>query len=439
MAGSRLAVHALALALATSVLAGPSYLGPSTCSSTSCHGSTTPRTEFRIPQDEYTKWSGVSGHPDKHRRAWQVLAEPLGQRIARNLGIAKATEAKQCLACHEPPVADRSEKFAVGEGVSCEHCHGPAAGWIDSHAKGASHADNVARGLVDMKDMAQRTAQCLKCHLGAEDRRVDHALIAAGHPDLTFEIDTFTEAMPPHFKVEREATTHLKNWALGQAQHLKSQMEYLATISTGSQWPDYARLDCAACHHPLQTPQNQWRLKQDKHGRAPGRPPFNTAQHAAFKHLARAVAPKDAAELERAVAAVYATLSTNSPGRGATAAAATRAAGEAAQMLAKVRTATYDFKLACKLILEVARDATGIADQGPRAGLQTVWLLDLLVRLPRHGSSGPMPSELKGQISDLYRQADLVSEFNAPHFAHDLQRFSAWAERMSRLKDQQQH
>lgn len=434
MSGSRHWPVLLLALVAPAFAAGPSYLGPASCSSVSCHGSATPRTEFKVAQNEYRLWAGMDGkHHDKHSRAYAVLSEPLGQRIARNLNLGKATEAKLCLACHEPivPPAQKSEKFATGEGVSCEHCHGPSSGWIDTHAKRASHADNVARGLVDLKDSAKRAAQCLQCHLGAADRRVDHGLIAAGHPDLTFELDTFTAAMPPHFKVEREPSAHLKAWALGQAQQLKSQMDYLATITHDGPWPDYARLDCAGCHHPITLPSAQWRLKQDKHGRMPGRPPFNTAQHAALHHLARAIAPSSARPLQLAVDGVTATLSTPSPGRRATAVAAQRASGQAARLVDSVRSTKFDAEFARKLVLEIARDAKTIADQGPRAGLQTLWLLDLLLRVPQQGLGGSIPKEVEGIMSDLYRQADHMSEYNAPQFATQLQRLVSWAEHVA--------
>jgi len=38
-----------------------------------------------------------------------------------------------------------------------------------------------------------------------ENRFVDHEMIAAGHPDLFFELDSFSAVMPRHWKSPRES------------------------------------------------------------------------------------------------------------------------------------------------------------------------------------------------------------------------------------------
>jgi len=44
----------------------------------------------------------------------------------------------------------------------------------------------------------------MSCHVGTPEKRVDHEMIAAGHPDLTFELDTFSAVMPRHWKFPSE-------------------------------------------------------------------------------------------------------------------------------------------------------------------------------------------------------------------------------------------
>ena len=93
----------------------------------------------------------------------------------------------------------------MAEGVSCESCHGPASAWLGPHIQPtAKHEDMVRLGLVDNKNLHVRTERCLTCHLGAKGMEVDHEMIAAGHPDLTFELDSFTAVEPPHW-VEKNA------------------------------------------------------------------------------------------------------------------------------------------------------------------------------------------------------------------------------------------
>ena len=45
--------------------------------------------------------------------------------------------------------------------------------------------------MYDTRDLVQRTEKCLACHLGTQEKFVDHEMIAAGHPDLYFSWTLF--------------------------------------------------------------------------------------------------------------------------------------------------------------------------------------------------------------------------------------------------------
>ena len=99
------------------------------------------------------------------------------------------------------PAAQRARTFDLSEGVSCESCHGPAAAWLGPHTeRDWTHEKSVALGMYDTRDLTKRTEKCLSCHLGNEEKSVDHEMIAAGHPDLYFELDSFSAVMPRHWK-----------------------------------------------------------------------------------------------------------------------------------------------------------------------------------------------------------------------------------------------
>src|SRR5690606_12265939 len=148
-------------------------------------------------------------------------------RIARNLGLKEpAHEARLCLDCHahHPPPAQRGERFRVEDGVSCEGCHGPAEGWIKSHvAPGATHADNVARGLYPTEEPVAQAKLCLSCHFGNRDKFVTHRMMGAGHLRMSFELDTFAQTQPPHFVADADWQRRkgrwdtVRTWAIGQA------------------------------------------------------------------------------------------------------------------------------------------------------------------------------------------------------------------------------
>ena len=178
------------------------YIGPGSCAATACHGSVKPVAESRIFQNEYTTWI----LKDKHARAYQALTGEVGERMARILKLgAKAEESPKCLACHALYTTpdQRGRPFEIIEGVSCENCHGPAQAWLGQHTERESpekHVASLKLGMADTRDVMHRTEKCLQCHLGTAQKFVDHEMIAAGHPDLFFELDSFSAVMPRHWK-----------------------------------------------------------------------------------------------------------------------------------------------------------------------------------------------------------------------------------------------
>src|SRR3954468_12637728 len=108
------------------------YNGPGGCASSSCHGSIQPRQITHVSQDEYSIWAAQ----DKHARAYQVLSNDVSLRIGRILNLKSPPEQNEkCLACHalSVPAEQRAQTFDLNDGVSCESCHGPAAGWLGPH------------------------------------------------------------------------------------------------------------------------------------------------------------------------------------------------------------------------------------------------------------------------------------------------------------------
>src|SRR5580658_4801176 len=177
----------------------PRFTGPGSCASPSCHGSVQVRTDTSVEQNEYSTWVVK----DKHARAFAVLSNDVAKRITRLMGLKQPDTEPRCLACHalDVPEAQRARTFDMTDGVSCEACHGPASNWLGKHTeKGWTHQQSVALGMKDLRDPANRAENCLTCHLGTKDKNVDHELIAAGHPDLVFELPSFTSAMPKHWK-----------------------------------------------------------------------------------------------------------------------------------------------------------------------------------------------------------------------------------------------
>ncbi len=246
-------------------------LGTVTCASSLCHGSIKLWKGSNVLQNEYLTWSRT----DKHARAYNVLLNERSKRIATNLGLKQpAHEAKICLDCHAHvvPQERRGERFNVTDGVTCEGCHGPAEKWVKTHvAPGdsatAQHAANIDDGMYPTSDAVARAKLCMSCHYGNQDKLVTHRIMGAGHPRMSFELDTFTEIAPKHFVVDKDYSERkkvwdgAKTWAIGQALAVSEAMTILADPKRGRDgvFPELVLFDCHACHHPMS--ENRWKPK----------------------------------------------------------------------------------------------------------------------------------------------------------------------------------
>ena len=279
------------------------YVGPGSCSAVACHGAIRPLPGARILQTEYSTWVAM----DRHARATEVLGNTVSQRMGRILGVGNPLQAQKCLVCHslDVPAAARGRNFAT-EGVSCEACHGPATGWLGYHVqRDARHEVSVQKGMYDTKDVVKRTDKCLTCHLGTAEKFVDHEMIAAGHPDLVFELEAFSAAMPRHWKETTDADTWkpVRTFAVGQLVHFRASLDRLGRRVKGPIWPEYAELDCFACHHSLTRAEDSWRQANGYENRArPGLPQLQVSRYLTARRVVAAWDAQGAQELDGVMA-----------------------------------------------------------------------------------------------------------------------------------------
>ena len=278
-------------------------LGTVTCASSLCHGAIKTWKDSPILQNEYVTWSRT----DKHTRAYSVLLNARSQKIAKNLGLKQpAHEAKICLDCHAHniPPERRGERFKFTEGIVCESCHGPAQGWIKGHVNPVSdaarhHAANIGNGLYDTADATSRAKLCLSCHFGNKDKLVTHRIMGAGHPRMSFELDTFTEIAPKHFVVDKgyaerkKVWDGAKTWAIGQALAVVETMDILSDDKRGRDgvFPELVLFDCHACHHAMSD--GRWKPRTAfGPSVSPGLVRLNDANMLMLRAIASAIAPK---------------------------------------------------------------------------------------------------------------------------------------------------
>lgn len=266
------------------------FLGAGSCTSSGCHAAAVEG--HAAWQSSYTVWAAR----DPHARAHAVLQEPLAEAIvaaltARDPDLPRvpAAEHVACIGCH----ATFRGRMAA-EGVGCESCHGPAGDWLVPHALPGWRAAGNALGLVDLADPFVAAETCAGCHVGGSPaadgapREVSHDLIAAGHPRLAFELRSFKEAEPPHWRdrflanpvvgaaaadvgdrgdppaphTPRRPLDPVDEWALGRLGALEVYLGQVARQVAAAErggdadrppaavWPEFTAFDCYGCHRP---------------------------------------------------------------------------------------------------------------------------------------------------------------------------------------------
>lgn len=406
------------------------YIGISKCSSTNCHGYAEPHKEARVNQNEAFLWE----NKDKHRNAFAALQLPLARQINERLKLGPPANEARCLACHSPLAAEGvKDPQLIARGVSCEVCHGAAESWLGNHLlPGATHESNVAKGMIDLKDPAKRAQMCLSCHLGneAKGKSVDHELIAAGHPDLWFDLARFYSNMPPHSRSwYADPSEAFRAWGAGQAAQLEEHLNRIAGRAKDKIWPEYAEQRCDACHHSLTPPEESFRQQLGYPGRKAGNIPFNASRFSVYRVLLAHTTGDKA--LDGEMEKVFEQMSKLDPNRQEVAALAAKTAALAHERIAAVSGIKYDAALAKKLFQGIIAERERIASDGARAALQAAWALHLLIEIGRQSNAIAKSSKVDGVLREIDDHLDMPevddpsrfanpSHYNAPKFAEQL-------------------
>ena len=286
-------------------------LGVASCANSLCHGSIGKWQGSDVQRNEYTIWSRA----DKHARAYSVLLSKTAQDIAEKYFSPPrpAHEAKECLDCHAHNVAaaERTASkyaatergFVLADGIICESFHGPAERWKERHVeRGATHASNIANGMYPTSDDVARARLCLSCHFGTADKFVNHRMMAAGHPRMSFELDTFTQISPAHFQPDSDWQRRkgrwdaVRAWAVGQAvaaQELLTILDHPIRGRAGL-FPEPVLFDCHACHSPMR--QREESTREARRNAKLGLVRLNDSNFLMLRQIVRRVDPPAAAD-----------------------------------------------------------------------------------------------------------------------------------------------
>lgn len=271
-------------------------IGSQTCAAAGCHGSPNATNLTGPPSRDC--WQSSFTHVflmDPHRQAFDVLSSDKSKKITAalrktNPSVPDAVNDTRCLACHTNPslaidsISVESKKLR-SDGVSCEACHGNAEKWLSSHtAWRTDDLRNKAENSTNFKNLNNldyRARVCAGCHIGdaGEDGRpardMNHDMIAAGHPRLTFDFVAHHERLPKHWRekdrthagyTDRPADFISSNWELGERAKTLATVRLVHDRALRAErkdertpWPELSESSCTSCHRTLN----------------PGKPPFD--------------------------------------------------------------------------------------------------------------------------------------------------------------------
>lgn len=425
-----LAVLALAaLYPASTAIGNGTFEGVATCAGSTCHG----RAEGNgavVRQDEIATWQEPSSPSGAHSRAYAVLGGRRGQQIAASLGLGNAQSAPACLGCHatNAPAGQRGAKFTLTDGVGCESCHGPSGGtWLAEHyALPATHASNVAAGLTPLDNPRARAGVCLDCHYGSAKpgQFVTHAMMAAGHPRVSFELDLFSALQQHHnidgdYAARKGTPSSLRFWAVGQAEAVRRATSLFAQpkFAYEGAFPQFYFLDCHSCHRTITDgPQRKLTFETNPGRPIPfGNPPFNDENIIMLQAVAGALVPGEAAAFQSAARDFHKAFGQGPAEARAAAQALSVRAGVLADALSGRAYADAD---AFRVIAIIAGEATSPRFTDYAGSVQAVMAIDTLLnalvnegRVTQGAAAG-----IRGDIARAYKAVDEPNAYRPADF-----------------------
>jgi hypothetical protein len=248
-------------------------------------------------------------------------------------------------------------------------------------------------------------------------------MIAAGHPDLYFELASFTAAMPRHWK-EEDPFADVRMLAAGQAVQLREQLQRVVRNAQGNVWPEFADLDCIACHHSLTNAEDSWRQEEGYAGRRAGNPPWNLSRYAVLRQIASEIDREEGRRLETEVDKLYAIMSAGSPDRTQAAAQARATADVASRVAQRISAAPFDLARTQRLLQDIAKDGDSISRLGERAAEQATMALQSLYVAFAPQAHPANDAQIRAALKALFQQVENPSAYNAPKFAEAMRGLS---------------
>jgi len=407
---------------------GNTFEGVASCAGSTCHG----RAEGNgavVRQDEIATWQEPSSPSGAHSRAFAVLGGRRGQQIATSLGLGSATSAEACLGCHSTyaPKAQRGARFTLADGVGCESCHGPSGRWLAEHyARPATHASNIAAGLIPLENPKARANVCLDCHYGSTKpgQFVTHAMMAAGHPRVSFELDLFSTLQQHHnvdadYIARKSRPDAVRFWAVGQAEAVRRATSLFAQPKFAMEgiFPQFYFYDCHSCHRTITDGPSRKLTFETNPGRpiSFGNPPFNDENIILLGAVTGALVPGEASAFRAASRDFHKAMGSDAAAARTAAQALSSRAGALSDALSGRGYSNAD---AFRVISIIAGEATAAQFTDYAGSVQAVMAIDTLLNaLVREGRvSAGAAAGIRADINLAYNAVDEPNSYRPAEF-----------------------
>jgi hypothetical protein len=185
----------------------------------------------------------------------------------------------------------------------------------------------------------------------------------------------------------------------------------------GSTWPEYAELDCFACHHSLTRAEDSWRQAAGYEHRArPGLPPLQVSRYPTARAVLKAWDPQAATELDEVMAKLQVEASRLSARPDEVVALASQARGIVERGLTRALTAAATPEVASTILRGIFSDTPQIAERGERAAEQAAMAVEVLATAMAK-ARGQDPAAMKAAFAELFQQFESPSSYDPRRFA----------------------
>ena len=146
--------------------------------------------------------------------------------------------------------------------------------------------------------------------MGSEDQFTTHKIMGAGHPRLTFELETFTTNQPAHYAVDddyierKRPIVGFNLWLSGQLAAADNYLTLLQgdLLEVSDITPEFSLMDCHSCHHAMDDV--RWGEQRRRQGLAPGQLRLQDQHFLMLKAVAEVASAGDARALDEMVIAL---------------------------------------------------------------------------------------------------------------------------------------